>query len=1299
MAKRQREWNRHEAAVLLNALLAVRNGITPRMEAIARVSEQLRRMAQNQGEEIDERFRNVNGIGFEMKSMESALVGRTVVKPASRLFEQIVELYRTNNPEYKKLLEEARAMTSDKQSCETEFMTWLSEKVSAAQLSELYWCYAEIENAGKGGKVLRKPLFETTEYGTVRKLQQYLEGRQFRKIHPRDYAKIVAAGRYYTEYIRQMTLQKVAATLNGPEQNSAGTAQSNTGAKVVAKPQYFAPTAQQKAPNTPQVTPQPAPRVTVEETPQETPQAARRQTAPVTSSQAAPAQGRPAAVTPKPAAVPEPGIRARLKSILEAQSKIHQFGLTPEYLMRQTGCKSPAQLRDLMAKLDCAEYRHGRYYYVANPSQNAANTSAQPAAQAAPQTTISAQPANKPAEQPQNAANTITQPAPQATNTATNSAGQTVLTRTAEDERLLKKYPIIYKKVYRLLLVASPGTRFTVSTVQTMTHNIARMADILDILQNASWVRMAGDCYVYSDEIVVRNYVPEPETEEKAPANINAQLQKDEPQLQVKALAGSTAPVQDMAGVDCLTIDFNNLVNFAFTKPEYFTYFGERINQCTAWADIYVALIAKLVGSYPNKFKPGMSFTNDKWKPDLVYWSDRSSLLGSKTVPGTGYVVEVKINATNIVRRIKYLLDLCGVEYKNVVIKYRYKDANSERPGSHNSSYEQLTIEAISSTPAAPPAVVNKDTFYDYLVNVQGLAASTARVYSSAIGTCEKYAREHRNTHWRLYTSDQAEVRATVGELFSRQDFIEYNLQWHNQPRAAITKLLAFIGGEPASANGQPGHASRPSQSANRTPKGTIAYREPYHNPAYERVLQQSFKRGFRLDSTLEIGRFRVFYEAINGTELTAPDAMIEDNIKRLCVRCKDVCYLEQNMLSEELKAKLLKYINDSFDSGKTAIYYKAICTEFAEDFLDYPLHDNTEALKEYLTAIGNAQFYIGRSSISRDPYAAADPLDELRICMQEFARPVKYEEIYEALAHLPQQKIKQMLTSNAEFINNGRGEYFHISALQLTDEGLEDIAQIIQQAIDESGFIAGNELYDAIQAKYPYIIEENAAFKDYGFRDALKYKLGDRFSFNGNIISKAGQELSMHDVFADFARSHQSFTIDELQSLAEALHSTIYFGAVYANSLRISQRQFVAKDSARFDVEATDAALDKICTGEFIPVQRVDNLYVLPDAGYPWNSFLLEHYVANYSKKYKHVNAASFNATQANSAIVKRTADIEEFDDLVVALLCQADVELKREPVLQLLVDEGLLAVRRYSNIEAVITRAKAQKNRKGAD
>ena len=340
-----------------------------------------------------------------------------------------------------------------------------------------------------------------------------------------------------------------------------------------------------------------------------------------------------------------------------------------------------------------------------------------------------------------------------------------------------------------------------------------------------------------------------------------------------------------------------------------------------------------------------------------------------------------------------------SVDYENIVITYRKKEKET---------FEQVHQRKLFENDAI--CEINSRSFSRYLSETLNMADATCRSYASAINNCEAFAQEHQLASWQLYTTDKQTVQETIQLLLSNADFLSYNARQHNRLRAAIQKFLGFIGSDltwsaPAKDDSEPA--------------------ETYRDEGYEEVLGQYFKKGFRMDSPLEIRKFKRYYTATHDRELTDPNDDISKKIKQLCIIYEGKAFLPDVMLSKELKDELLNYIESAFADGKSAIYYQAIFAEFSDAFLDYHIHD-ADMLKSYLTFIGDGRFFINRSFISKTPDVSMDPLSEVRSCLQDYGRPATYDEIFAALPHLPQSKIKFILASNVEFVNNGRSEYFH---------------------------------------------------------------------------------------------------------------------------------------------------------------------------------------------------------------------------------------------------------------------------------
>lgn len=704
-------------------------------------------------------------------------------------------------------------------------------------------------------------------------------------------------------------------------------------------------------------------------------------------------------------------------------------------------------------------------------------------------------------------------------------------------------------------------------------------------------------------------------------------------------------------------IDFSNIVDLSYTKPIKVFYFEDDIGRVSSWKELYVKVFRNLYEDYDYKIPKNKPFNLGNGRMDFCTQEYYPSMVAPKKIE-RGFYLETNLSATDIVRKIKLLLDICLVDEENIVIEFERSDN------------KQTEIERANRIRGNS----DSDDFFDWLKNEQDMALLSCRSYVSAVNTAERFAMYNGFAHTKLFTDDLKEAQATIDELFNNEDFVEYNAQQHNRFKSALNKLLLYIGDDGTTTSGE---------------KSSINL-EPYIN-----ILLEKFPRGYRTGSPLELKKFKRYWESFYGTRIDIEDDDIIKCIERCGVKYEEKIYMPQKMLDDNIKTKLFSYINDCFLTEKTTIYFEALFKEFSNDFLDYYMY-NANMLRAYLSYMNDGSYYISKNYISKDANVTTDPYDEIKDCLIQQGAPMEYGELFSILSHIPEQKIKTILAVNSEFISNGRGEYFHESIASLSDDELDDISDIIQYSIDEKQFIGGNELIESIKMKYPYIAEQNALLSDNGLRDAIGYRLKSKFSFKGNIISSLGTELSMTEVFEDFCKSKDSFTLDELKKLKQELATVIYFEAVYENSLRIGKDDFVSKKYAAFKIEETDAAIDRFCVDDYIAIKKVEQFGLFPDAGFSWNSFLLEHYVAKYSPNYKLLHA-NYNESACVGGIVKKLSDIDTFDELIVDALARNGLPLQKEIALQYLCDEGYLARRSYSDVEHTLIKAKELRNQKG--
>lgn len=713
-----------------------------------------------------------------------------------------------------------------------------------------------------------------------------------------------------------------------------------------------------------------------------------------------------------------------------------------------------------------------------------------------------------------------------------------------------------------------------------------------------------------------------------------------------------------------LHVSFTRTHTYRYTRPSNLKYFDEDY-VVKNWTQTYVQVVKCLLEDYPDIIRSLMNASlGRRGRVDISDSAGVGAMIAPKEISEQLFL-ETNKSADDIVNKLRRFMDICEVDYENVVITYSTSMLSSRE---HDSTL--ISTEEISSSSSTANV-----SFYDWLTESQGMSVATGRSYVSAIKTADEYVREYNIGHGKIHgTADFVVVRETVGALFETADFIELNQRQHNRFRAALKKYLQY-------------HIGVNSES--------IATEEVFE--PYKQILSVCFPKGFRISSRLDMGRFRAYWAKKYGADLEIDDDTVRKYISHITIRYQDFVYLPEAMLDESMTECLMNYISSCFKEGKMAVYFDAIYKEFQVDFAGTRIN-NSNMLKTYLAYINDGRFYIHRNYLTAEADVEANPTDEVRDYLITAGVPVIVEDLKRALSHIDEDKINWVVagSNSAEFVRNQKGEYIHADIISFSQPETDIIIKLIQHAIDDKDYMSGKELTDAIEVKLPTIKERYPFLLRLGLRGSIAYKLRDVFCFKGNIISAYGQDLSMSDVFAHFASSHEHFTLEQLNSLRRDLDTTIYFDSVYANSLRINKDEFVSRHRVAFDVVATDAAMDRFCTGDYIALKEISFFGSFPDAGFPWNGFLLEHYVSDFSKKYELMHIG-FTAGTPVGAIVKRSSHYKDFTELITAVLANSNIQLDRQNALQYLVDIGMIARKNYRGIEQILTKAKQQRMQKG--
>jgi hypothetical protein len=257
-------------------------------------------------------------------------------------------------------------------------------------------------------------------------------------------------------------------------------------------------------------------------------------------------------------------------------------------------------------------------------------------------------------------------------------------------------------------------------------------------------------------------------------------------------------------------------------------------------------------------------------------------------------------------------------------------------------------------------------------------------------------------------------------------------------------------------------------------------------------------------------------------------------------------------------------------------------------------------------------------------------------------------------------------------------------------------VESIIDKAISNYHYISFGELLEDMRLQTHSLLDNNENFTEIGIRKVLEIKLGDRFKFTNNIISSISEPISTEDVFYRLAEK-ENYTIDEVVRLAADCDTlaNVWIGYLFNYSVRVNKNDFVECHHVHFDISATDDVLAKLCPSEYVSLRDITLFTALPDCGYPWNEYLLECYVACYSKQFTLLHGRYFGK-KAVGAIVKKSSDINDFSELLIQVIDKADVPLNKKSALDFLFDNGYIAQRRYDEIDDVLSQIKKNKNKK---
>lgn len=110
--KRQPTWDKYEVALLISAYIQIKNGKEEKIAELKKLSDKLHKKAENDGLVLDETFRNLNGIQWQLGFVDCAFNNKSFgTHSPSKMFRKMVDMYQNERKTFDEILQIAEAKT------------------------------------------------------------------------------------------------------------------------------------------------------------------------------------------------------------------------------------------------------------------------------------------------------------------------------------------------------------------------------------------------------------------------------------------------------------------------------------------------------------------------------------------------------------------------------------------------------------------------------------------------------------------------------------------------------------------------------------------------------------------------------------------------------------------------------------------------------------------------------------------------------------------------------------------------------------------------------------------------------------------------------------------------------------------------------------------------------------------------------------------------------------------------------------------------------------------------------------
>ncbi len=450
-------------------------------------------------------------------------------------------------------------------------------------------------------------------------------------------------------------------------------------------------------------------------------------------------------------------------------------------------------------------------------------------------------------------------------------------------------------------------------------------------------------------------------------------------------------------------------------------------------------------------------------------------------------------------------------------------------------------------------------------------------------------------------------------------------------------------------------------------------------------ILEEFFEEGLVLNA-IRLDKFRMLYENKYGEELDQDDDYLSNQLKKAGQYIDGRVYPNHSAKQGDLIEEIREAIRNALNNGASCVYISAVMQKWQQELAEELYIYNETALRDIIIAENMSGVY-ATSAVFKTTKEKVSPDKDVIDYMKSCHYAVGYDELQRHLWFIPLDTIKHVLVSTPSLAQVDWETYMYAPNFPASAEELRSLIGHMRKRINEKGFLVSKDIAEIIVGKCPAIAINTEGYKDWAYRNVLKYILRDYFEFGNSVVSEKGKKLEMWQLYRGFCRDHELLSFEDLKQFSYDIGVQIYWDDVLTEMVRVNSQKLVRRDKVHFDVEATDRVLAEVCSGDYVPIKQIGLFLHFPTVEYPWNSYLLESYLA-CSKKFELFHV-SYAENGVYGVVVRKKSAFEDYQDVVVDMLARSDEWTNAETALSLIVEKGYQARKRWSGFEKVVQKA----------